>query len=801
MAHQKIRLLSGRVAVTNASSVTADRYNFLDLSSAEPNLGIAPANSILTFSSTSSTGRAWSSFDGLYTTSNVSPYVQAAYAQANTNSGTTALAQAAFNQANAANILASSAYSSANANIIYLLAISQAQNANVSGINTYSTSAYAYANSLNTFVSSAYSQANNATGANALAQAAFDRANAANILASSAYANSNSVSIYSISSYNSSNAVSTYSISAYNSSNAVSTYSTSAYNYANNVNTFAQAAFAQANTQVGSGNLAQAAFDRANSANVLAQSSYNFANAVSTYSQSAYSTANGISAYATSSYSTANAVNLLAISAYSNSNSVSTYSQSAYTTANGANGLAQSAYNRANTYAGTFSNNSGYLANTVLVSNTTGFISVSSNIQFYNTNSTFITANVYATSAFIFPDGSIQTTSAVSASSNTVLLKGALDAANANIALLFAYSLASNANTSSLNTYSTSAYNYSNNVNSFTQSAYNSANSKASSTGYQANSFIYVNQAGTITTTSPIVYAASNTTTTITGTANVTSNVYIAGSLFVTGGFTDGTQVSITGNTIGGSTLSYSNIVRITNTTSSISNTTGALIVSGGVGVTGNIYTGNHYITGTGNGITFVDGTTQTTSFIGPLNTANANISYILTYGLAANANMSAINTYAASAYNKANTAGGGGVVITDDTTTNASRYPILSISTSGTASTGNTSSTKLYFNPSTGTLSSTIFNSLSDENQKTNIQLIPNGLQIVENLKGVTFDFIDGEVPSAGILAQDVEKWLPQLINNENGNKTLNYNGIIGVLVEAVKELSERVKALEKIK
>ena len=39
MAHNKSRLISGKVPVTNAASVPADRFTFLDLSSAEPNLG------------------------------------------------------------------------------------------------------------------------------------------------------------------------------------------------------------------------------------------------------------------------------------------------------------------------------------------------------------------------------------------------------------------------------------------------------------------------------------------------------------------------------------------------------------------------------------------------------------------------------------------------------------------------------------------------------------------------------------------------------------------------------------------
>ena len=51
-----------------------------------------------------------------------------------------------------------------------------------------------------------------------------------------------------------------------------------------------------------------------------------------------------------------------------------------------------------------------------------------------------------------------------------------------------------------------------------------------------------------------------------------------------------------------------------------------------------------------------------------------------------------------------------GGITITDDTTTNATRYLTFTNATSGTITGENVSSTKLQFNPSTGTLSSTIF-------------------------------------------------------------------------------------------
>ena len=56
---------------------------------------------------------------------------------------------------------------------------------------------------------------------------------------------------------------------------------------------------------------------------------------------------------------------------------------------------------------------------------------------------------------------------------------------------------------------------------------------------------------------------------------------------------------------------------------------------------------------------------------------------------------------------------GGGGATITDDTTSSGTRYITMTTQTSGSQSIANTSTTKLYFQPSTGTLSSTIFSSI----------------------------------------------------------------------------------------
>lgn len=142
---------------------------------------------------------------------------------------------------------------------------------------------------------------------------------------------------------------------------------------------------------------------------------------------------------------------------------------------------------------------------------------------------------------------------------------------------------------------------------------------------------------------------------------------------------------------------------------------------------------------------------------------------------------------------------GGAAIAVQNDTSTAVTYYVQMSSINTGTLSTSTVSATKLYFTPNNGTLNATTFNSLSDISQKSNVSVISNGLEIVEALRGVTFDWTDGSGGSAGLIAQDVELWLPQLVNiGPDGVKNLNYSGIIGALVEAVKTLSGRVKDLE---
>jgi len=138
---------------------------------------------------------------------------------------------------------------------------------------------------------------------------------------------------------------------------------------------------------------------------------------------------------------------------------------------------------------------------------------------------------------------------------------------------------------------------------------------------------------------------------------------------------------------------------------------------------------------------------------------------------------------------------GSAGATIATDNATNANTfYPTLSTETTGLLTTATIANTKLYFNPSTGTLNATIFNSLSDETKKTSIASITDALNKVKQLSGVTYNFIDSSEPSAGLIAQQVEKVLPEAVkyNPEQQTFSLNYNGITGLLVEAIKILSD---------
>lgn len=85
---------------------------------------------------------------------------------------------------------------------------------------------------------------------------------------------------------------------------------------------------------------------------------------------------------------------------------------------------------------------------------------------------------------------------------------------------------------------------------------------------------------------------------------------------------------------------------------------------------------------------------------------------------------------------------------------------------------------------------------SSSDIRLKTNISTIDKALDKVLNLRGVYFDMKD--TTHVGVIAQEVEKVLPEVVSNANTYKSVAYGNIVGLLIEAIKELNTKVERLE---
>ncbi len=88
--------------------------------------------------------------------------------------------------------------------------------------------------------------------------------------------------------------------------------------------------------------------------------------------------------------------------------------------------------------------------------------------------------------------------------------------------------------------------------------------------------------------------------------------------------------------------------------------------------------------------------------------------------------------------------------------------------------------------------------NETSDIALKENIQPLSNSLANLKQLNGYSYQFKDNGAKSLGLTAQEVEKVYPDLVTGEEGNKTLQYSGLIAPLLEAVKELSTKIETLE---
>jgi len=138
---------------------------------------------------------------------------------------------------------------------------------------------------------------------------------------------------------------------------------------------------------------------------------------------------------------------------------------------------------------------------------------------------------------------------------------------------------------------------------------------------------------------------------------------------------------------------------------------------------------------------------------------------------------------------------------ITDDTSTDASFYITLTDITSGTENTLNVSSTKLYFNPSTGQLNSTDYNSLSDRNKKENVESLVDAINVINQINPVSFTWKDNGNKAYGVIAQEIEEVLPDIVSTSSeGVKSVSYTQIIPFLVQVIQEQHKEIQRIKAV-
>lgn len=145
-----------------------------------------------------------------------------------------------------------------------------------------------------------------------------------------------------------------------------------------------------------------------------------------------------------------------------------------------------------------------------------------------------------------------------------------------------------------------------------------------------------------------------------------------------------------------------------------------------------------------------------------------------------------------------------GSLSLTDQVASASTHYPLITTASSGTVTSANVSSTKFTFQPSTGTLTSTIFTESSSLALKENFTPIENALEKILQLTAWIYDRKDGsQKREAGLVVEDVYPIIPNVVSlDENGNPaSINYSRFSAYLIEAIKSLNTEINELKGVK
>ena len=309
---------------------------------------------------------------------------------------------------------------------------------------------------------------------------------------------------------------------------------------------------------------------------------------------------------------------------------------------------------------------------------------------------------------------------------------------------------------------------------------------------------------------------------TFNGVGNFDAEVTAAGGVDITGGLKVGAASTL--QVVTATTGTFSGAVNIDDTTASTSTSTGALIVDGGVGIAGSMFVGENVSIGgtlTYEDVTNIDSVGIVTAQTGVRVTAGG---LVVTAGVSTfsgNVNVgTALTVYTTGVVTCTEltvaghgAAGGSGVLNLhrNDATLEGGEIKWHRASDNAVQFVndiyggGSTAYLRWHHDGSVkvslttaGIITCTSVTETSDIALKTNIEPLTNVLDKINQLTGYKYDFTASDESSMGVIAQDVEKVFPELVRGEEGSKVLQYSGLIGALIESVKELSAKVDALE---
>jgi|694.fasta_scaffold05498_23 hypothetical protein len=512
-------------------------------------------------------------------------------------SANSTFSQAAFNQANTANVTAEAGFAKANSsNVLAQAAFNKANTANV-----IADSAYAFANIANIKIDSAFSFANTV---NIKTDAVFAFANTVNIKTDAAFAFSNTVNIKTDAAFTKANAANVLAQAAFNKAN------TDLANTGTSVTANGLTQYTFANTTVSTSNTtgaltvaggvgikgsiyADAIYDGGVEVISFANQAFNLANTANIKIDSGYAFANTVNIKVDAAFSFSNTVNIKTDAAFSKANTANITAEAAFSKSNSANVLAQSAFNKANS---ALANTGGSITGDVTI---TGNLTIVGQQIYANTQTVLIKDNIITLNA------AIDQASAPSANAGLEIDRGS----SANVYLLWNENSDVWQFTNDGTTYYTiadtttlaSAFNLANTANITAEAAFaraNAANVLAQAAFNQANTAnIKIDSAFAFANIANIkvdsAFAFSNTVNIKTDAAFVKAN---AANVLAQAAFDKANAaLANTGTSVTANGLT---IYTFANTTVSTSNTTGAVVISGGLGVKGSIYADAIYDSG-----------------------------------------------------------------------------------------------------------------------------------------------------------------------------------------------------------